>query len=160
MAVGLPSPLAGEGARRADEGATANREVESPPRVKRFARTLRRQQTDAERRLWTMLRHRRFEGYKFRRQVPIGPYVADFVCFDCRVIVELDGSQHVESRRDQIRDRWLADDGFTVLRVWSNELMQNANGVLLAILSALQDPSSVSASPSHLLPRGEKEGED
>ena len=101
-----------------------------------------------------MLRDRQLDGLKFRRQVAIGPYVADFACYDARLIVELDGSQHAESRRDTVRDRWFADDGYRVLRIWNNDLTRNRTGVLEAIWSALQYPSS---GPSdHLLPQGEK----
>ncbi|MEO6013191.1 MAG: endonuclease domain-containing protein [Devosia sp.] len=158
--VGEPSPLAGEGARRADEGAATNRDVESSPRTMTFAKTLRRNQTDAEQRMWRLLRDRRLDGFKFRRQVPVGPYIADFLCFDARLIVELDGSQHADSRRDKVRDRWLMDDGYRVLRIWNNELSGNRSGVLESVWSALQaskTPSSVSAARSRLLPRGEKE---
>jgi len=135
--------------------------VESSPRTRTFARTLRRRQTEAERRMWLLLRDRRFDGVKFRRQVPIGPYIADFVCFEARLIVELDGSQHAESARDAIRDKWLQDDGYRILRFWNGDLFLHRDGVLEIVWHHLQvqgDPSSVSASPSHLLPQGEKGG--
>ena len=109
--------------------------------------------------MWRLLRDRRFADHKFRRQVPIGPYVVDFVCFPARLIIELDGSQHAESPRDRVRDRWLGDDGYRVLRIWNNEVMLNRSGVLEAIWSALVQaaaPSSVPAAPGHLLPQGEK----
>ena len=152
----LPSPLAGEGARRAGEGSIArNREIESPPRLRRFAKTLRHHQTEHELRLWGMLRNRRFAAFKFRRQVPIGPYVADFVCYEARLIVELDGSQHADSAHDKVRDQWLVADGYRVLRIWNGELLTQRDSVLEAIWYALnQAPSS---GPSdHLLPQGEK----
>jgi very-short-patch-repair endonuclease len=109
--------------------------------------------------MWSILRDRRFQGVKFRRQVPIGPYIADFACFDARLIIELDGSQHAESSRDVLRDKWLSDDGYRVLRFWNGDLFLHRNGVLDVIWHHVQfqaAPSSVSASPSHLLPRGEK----
>ena len=109
--------------------------------------------------MWSILRDRRFDGVKFRRQVPIGPYIADFACLDVRLIVELDGSQHAGSARDRKRDKWLEDDGYCVLRFWNSDLALHRNVVLETIWHHLQvqpDPSSVSASPSHLLPQGEK----
>jgi adenine-specific DNA-methyltransferase len=109
--------------------------------------------------MWSILRDRRFEGVKFRRQVPIGPYIVDFASFEARLIVELDGSQHAESRYDAIRDKWLSDDGYRVLRFWNSDLTLHRNGVLETIWHHVQcqtGPSSVSASPSHLLPQGEK----
>jgi very-short-patch-repair endonuclease len=149
----------GEGARRADEGAATN------TRLRGLARHLRKDGTEAEAQLWRLLRGRRFVGYKFRRQVPIGPYIADFVSYRPPLILELDGSQHAESERDLRRDTELQGRGFRVLRIWNNELTRNRQGVLEAIWSALHEvgvggaPSSVSAPPIHLLPRGEKEEE-
>jgi very-short-patch-repair endonuclease len=101
------------------------------------ARSLRRQMTDAEAKLWFALRDRRFASYKFRRQVPVGPFYADFVCFDARVIVEVDGGQHAESRSDAARDRWFAANDFLVLRYWNNDVLQNLEGVLTALLETL-----------------------
>jgi very-short-patch-repair endonuclease len=101
------------------------------------ARTLRRDQTEAERRMWLILRAKRFQGVKFRRQVPIGPYVADFACVQHRVVIELDGSQHAESETDAARDRYLAKLGWRVLRFWNNDLTQNRNGVLEEIARAV-----------------------
>jgi very-short-patch-repair endonuclease len=85
-----------------------------------------------------VLRDRRLVGFKFRRQVPVGAYVADFACFEARLIVELDGSQHFGSARDAIRDAELARRGFEVLRVWNNELTHNRNGVLESVLAAIE----------------------
>ncbi len=150
----FPSPLAGEGAERqkreAGEGARY---------LTKAARKLRSQMTDAERKLWFSLKDRRFQSFKFRRQVPIGPYIADFVCFDARLIIELDGSQHADSARDKVRDKWLEDDGYRVLRFWNPDVALHRNAVIETIWHRLQvqtNPSSVSAAPSHLLPRGEK----
>ena len=75
--------------------------------------------TEAEHVLWRILRDRRFAGTKFRRQVPIGPYVADFACFNARLIIEADGGQHNESHSDAVRDAWFAAQGFRVLRFWN-----------------------------------------
>ncbi len=91
--------------------------------------------TEAEQRLWRLLRDRRLSGLKFRRQVPIGPYVVDFLCVGARLIVEADGSQHAENRRDAARDAYLASEGWTVLRFWNHEVLQNRNGVLDTILA-------------------------
>jgi very-short-patch-repair endonuclease len=137
-----PSPLAGEGARRADEGLASTpkeRLLKSSARTVGLAKSLRRNSTEAEKRLWRLLRDRRLVGFKFRRQVPIGPYVADFACLDVRLVVELDGSQHVASDRDVVRDAWLAADGYRVLRVCNSELNSNEAGVLDAIWHAVQE---------------------
>ena len=92
---------------------------------------LRRDQTDAERRLWFSLRDRRLVAAKFRRQVPIGPFVVDFLCADARLIVEVDGGQHAEE--DPARQRWLEQSGYRVLRFWNNEISHNLEGVLQSI---------------------------
>ena len=90
-----------------------------------LARVLRRNATDAERMMWPLLRDRRLDGIKFRRQVPIGPFVADFASIGCRLVVEMDGGQHAESRRDIRRDAYLAANGWRVLRFWNNEALKN-----------------------------------
>ena len=102
------------------------------------ARRLRREATDAERRLWLLLRGRRLVGYKFRRQRPIGPYVADFVSIRRRLIIEVDGSQHLGSEADERRTAWLERHGWRVIRVWNNEVSENPEGVAEYILSVLQ----------------------
>jgi adenine-specific DNA-methyltransferase len=101
-----------------------------------FAKKLRREQTDVERKLWLALRNRQFHGCKFRRQQPVGPYVADFVCFESQLIIELDGGQHGLNESivyDQARTRYLEKDGFQVLRFFNRELNDNFDGVLEAI---------------------------
>ncbi len=129
-----PSPLAGEGAedRRSEAGegafaATSGR-----------ARVLRSRLTDAERKLWYALRDRRFAGAKFRRQVPVGPYVADFLCYEARLVIEVDGGQHAESAKDRRRDRWFAQNAFHVLRFWNNDVHSNLEGVVTVIIDALR----------------------
>jgi len=87
-----------------------------PEAKRRFARKLRRDMTDAEAKLWSELRDRRLDTIKFRRQAPIGPFVADFLCSEARLIVEIDGSQHADSKRDRARDAELRARGFRVLR--------------------------------------------
>jgi very-short-patch-repair endonuclease len=102
------------------------------------ARRLRRNSTDAERKLWYRLRSRSIPGFKFVRQEPIGPYVVDFICRERRLIVEVDGGQHAESKHDLVRDQWLADHRYRVLRFWNNEVMMNIDGVLESIAAALR----------------------
>jgi very-short-patch-repair endonuclease len=101
------------------------------------ARGLRRRMTDAERKLWFAVRDRRFAEFKFRRQVPLGPYIADFVCFDARLVVEVDGGQHADSVADDERDRWFAANNFLVLRYWNNDVLRNLEGVLTSLLEVL-----------------------
>ncbi|MBC7109313.1 MAG: endonuclease domain-containing protein [Methanomassiliicoccales archaeon] len=110
-----------------------------------LARKLRREMTEAERLLWYHLRNRRLAGFKFRRQVPIGPYIVDFLCPEKRVIVEIDGGQHNfpdERSRDLERTRFLESKGYKVLRFWNNEVLGNPEGVLSVILEACQGSSS------------------
>jgi len=96
--------------------------------------------TDAERKLWARLRSRAIAGAKFRRQLPIGPFVADFACVERRLVVEVDGGQHAQAQRnDARRTRALADHGYTVLRFWNSEVLQNLDGVLATIEAALRD---------------------
>jgi len=105
-----------------------------------FARQLRRQSTDAERLLWFHLRSRRFAGFKFRRQVPVGEYVADFACCGCGLVVELDGGQHADQRPyDGRRDAWLRSEGFRVLRLPDNVMLRETETALQAIWNALHE---------------------
>jgi very-short-patch-repair endonuclease len=98
------------------------------------ARNLRRRQTDAERKLWQTLRATRIAGAKFRRQEPIGAFIADFCCLDPKLIVELDGGQHGEQRvTDARRTELLERCGYWVLRFWNNEVLANVDGVLQRI---------------------------
>src|SRR5579884_3049765 len=99
-----------------------------------LARHLRKNMTDAERRLWWELRHRQLQGCKFRRQAPIGSYIADFVCFEKRLILELDGGQHAERvEEDATRTGWFAEQGYTVLRFWNHQVLEELDGVMEAI---------------------------
>ena len=93
--------------------------------LKDRARQMRREPTEAERRMWRLLRDRRLGGFKFRRQEQLGRYIVDFVCFEQKLIVELDGSQHAESAYDAERDAWLRSRDFIVLRFWNNEVFEN-----------------------------------
>jgi len=112
------------------------------------AKELRSRITDAERHLWYFLRHRYF-GCRFRRQHPIGPYIADFACVDLRIIIEVDGGQHaVQSAYDASRDQFIRDQGFIVLRFWSNEVLTNTDGVLDVILRTIQERKAPPSCPS------------
>jgi len=102
------------------------------------ARKLRRAQTDAERMLWARLRARGIGGAKFRRQLPIGPFVADFCCLEKRLIVELDGGHHgAQAERDDKRSEWLERHGYRVMRFWNDDVVKNIEGVLEQILARL-----------------------
>jgi very-short-patch-repair endonuclease len=125
-----PSPTRGEGT----EPVAADT-FPSTPTVR--ARALRSRMTDAERKLWFALRDRRFASFKFRRQVPIGPYIADFICYELRVVIEADGGQHSDSRSDQRRNDRFARNDFLVMRFWNNDVLSNREGVLTCILEAL-----------------------
>jgi very-short-patch-repair endonuclease len=95
------------------------------------ARALRTSSTDVENLLWRQLRRKQFAGQKFRRQQPIDNYIVDFVCFEKRVVIEVDGGQHASERdKDAERDEYLIRNGFKVLRFWNNEVLQNMDGVL------------------------------
>ena len=103
--------------------------------------------TDAERKLWSVLKSHQLDGYGFRRQAPMGPYYADFVCHEIRLVVELDGSQHGEPdglARDRRRDAWFEARGYRVLRFWNNDVLANAEGVVTAIRGAWADAGSPS----------------
>jgi adenine-specific DNA methylase/very-short-patch-repair endonuclease len=122
-----------------------------PKDILEFARSLRKEQTDAETLLWTLLRNRRLAGRKFRRQHSIPPYVVDFYCHEASLVIEVDGGQHAERRRyDETRTRFLESRGLRVLRFWNHEVLQQTESVLEAIWSELQSPS-----PPSPLPEGE-----
>jgi very-short-patch-repair endonuclease len=100
------------------------------------ARLLRQNGTEAEHALWRCLRDRALAGSKFRRQVPLGPFIADFVCFERKLIVEVDGGQHADgtpARRDAARTAWLEAQGYRVVRFWNNDVLSNPDGVLEAL---------------------------
>jgi very-short-patch-repair endonuclease len=96
--------------------------------------------TDAERKLWSRLRRKQMNGHRFRRQVPIGPFIVDFACLASRLIIEVDGGQHgVDVERDARRTAWLEAQNFRVLRFWNNDVLGNIEGVLLMIERALTE---------------------
>ncbi len=101
------------------------------------ARALRRRPTMAEQLLWTHLRNRGLAGAKFRRQAPVGPYVADFLCAEARLVVEVDGGQHAENAADAARDAWLGENGYSVGRYWNNDVLGTIEGVLEDIAARL-----------------------
>ncbi|MDA0261195.1 MAG: endonuclease domain-containing protein [Proteobacteria bacterium] len=108
-----------------------------------LAKRLRRNQTTAERLLWSRLRNRQLDGHKFRRQKPIGRYIVDFVCVESALIVEVDGGQHAEqSAKDEARSAVIKGKGFRVIRFWNNEVTKNLDGVLEAIQIALNQAPS------------------
>jgi len=126
------------------------------PRLRARARSLRRDLTDAERIIWSALRAHRLSGASFRRQTPIGPYVADFVCHAAKLVVEIDGGQHYEAEhmtRDARRDAFFASRGFRVLRFSNRDVMTNRQGVLDAIAAEL------AGAPSPPLPRRRGRGQ-
>ncbi len=104
------------------------------------ARKLRAEMSDEERILWMLLRDRRFAEFKFRRQVPLGDYVADFVCFGAKLVLELDGSQHAapeQAKFDAIRTQHLEAAGFRVTRIWCSDLFKDREAVMRTIWDAL-----------------------
>ena len=120
-----------------------------------LAKQLRRNQTEVEKRLWYRLRARQIGGYKFRRQHQIGNFIADFVCPERMLIVEIDGGQHSEQvQRDSARTTALFSMGYRVLRFWNNEVVENIEAVLEVIRLALESPSPL---PS---PRRRGEGDE
>jgi very-short-patch-repair endonuclease len=156
-------PLSPSGRGVGGEGLRGAGREGSPPWLTQRAKTLRREQTPAEQSLWQHLRAKRFSGYKFRRQQPIGRYVVDFVCFARKLVVELDGSQHAERvAYDQARDAWLRSQGFRVLRFWNNEWTGQKEAVLEGIWRGLEEGALANTSglsvPSPLtpLPQGER----
>ena len=112
--------------------------------------------TDAEQKLWRALRSRG-SGAKFRRQVPLGPFVVDFVCFEAKLIVEVDGGQHADNPNDAKRDRYFLDQGYRVLRFWNNDALKNIEGVLIRITEHADghpSPGALRAPPSPSRGRG------
>ena len=133
----ISSPLVGE------EGARARQRVGrrgGSSGILSHAKLMRQAPTDAEQRIWSLLRAKRLNGWKFRRQQPIGRFIVDFICYEARLVVEVDGSQHAESARDEMRDKWLFSQGFRVLRFWNKDVLENEDGVVMAILAALDPP--------------------
>src|SRR5438094_1878949 len=130
-----------------------------PNQKRAFAKTLRAGTTDAERALWQILRARRFAQVKFRRQVPIGPWIADFASFEKRLIIEADGSQHVDNEHDARRAADLGQRGFQVLRFWNNDILMRPFSVADAIFAAISStpsPGELRSPPSPTRGEGRK----
>lgn len=137
-------------ARDKDDGriwAPTDRTMAPPQRT--FAKGMRKAPTEAERKLWWHLRHRlALLGTHFRRQVQIGPYIADFACHASKLVIEIDGGQHGEqSTRDEMRSKRLETDGYRVLRFWNNDVLTNIEGVLTEIQHAVLTTPTPNPSP-------------
>jgi very-short-patch-repair endonuclease len=133
------SPASGGSAERSEaQGGVSNERLST----REFARTLRRKLTRAETILWSRLRRDQVDGYRFRKQHPVGPYVADFACLIAKLIVEVDGGTHSTDRErayDRARDTYLRERGWRVLRVWNDDIYKNSDGVLEMICALLRE---------------------
>ncbi len=126
--------------------------------MKERAKTLRRNMTDAENRMWYYLRNRRLGGYKFVREHVIGHYIADFVCREKKLVIEIDGGQHMDAvDYDALRTKYLEACGYRVLRIWNHEVFKNIQGVMDGILNLLNTVPNQSPSSPALLPQGRRE---
>jgi very-short-patch-repair endonuclease len=134
-----PSPLAGEGGARA-EGVGGRGGVPSRKILLDRAKWMRANPTDAEKRLWSILRNKRLSDYKFKRQVILDWYIVDFVNFEHRLIIEADGSQHADNTYDERRDAYLKGQGFNMLRFWNSDTLKETKAVTETIWCALQSP--------------------
>src|SRR6202163_2435326 len=142
-----PLPLrervaANEVRRRGRGSGRQHHTLHRPPakRIRSFAKKMRSEPTDAEAAMWRLLRHRRLALFKFRRQVPLQGFILDFVCFEKRMIIEIDGSQHASSERDAARDAVLAAEGFRIVRYWNNDVLQQPSAVLEDFFAKLGEP--------------------
>jgi very-short-patch-repair endonuclease len=108
-------------------------------RIRSLAKKMRRESTDAEAAMWRLLRDRRLALFKFRRQVPFQNFILDFICFEKRLIIEIDGSQHASSERDTARDAVLIAEGFRIPRYWNNDVLQQPSAVLEDIFAKLAE---------------------
>ncbi|MFC5306090.1 endonuclease domain-containing protein [Azospirillum picis] len=122
---------------------------------------MRRVPTDAERKLWSVLRRRQIGGWYFRRQHPIHPFIADFACVEAMLVVEVDGGQHAESSYDAARDQRMEAAGWRVLRFWNTDVLSNPEGVARMIweaLGPLQAPGPLPDPPPPSAGEGERGG--
>lgn len=111
--------------------------------IRTFSKKLRKNMTDEEKTLWFHLRAKRFSGFKFRRQIPINKYIVDFICFSKKLIIELDGSQHIdESNRfnDKVRDEFFKSQGYEILRFYNNQINNKLEDILIKIFNQLNSP--------------------
>ena len=121
------------------------------------ARQLRKNLTDAERLLWGKLRLWQVEGFKFRRQQPLGWYIVDFVCLEKRLVIEIDGGQHAQQANyDTERDAWLRNQGFSVLRFWNNDVLKNIDAITELIAKNLQSTPYLNPSPQEAVSQCDK----
>jgi very-short-patch-repair endonuclease len=140
-----PSPLVGEGGASRSEAPGEGFAPQTPhhrpiaERIRTFAKKMRREPTDAEAAMWRLLRDRRLSHLKFRRQVPFQTYILDFVCFEKRLVIEIDGSQHASSTRDAVREAALIAEGFRTARYWNNDVLQQPGAILEDILAKLAE---------------------
>lgn len=125
-------------------------------RPTRRAQQLRNNATDAERHLWSHLSRRQLGGHKFSRQMPVGPFICDFLCRERGLVIEVDGGQHAKSEADAHRTAFLETEGLTILRFWNNEVLANMDGVLITILAKLDQLPSWAG---RALPLPQAEGE-
>jgi len=162
--VGLPLPLAGEGWGGGLSASEVLMAEQNDPtwrvssRVRANARALRKNSTDAERALWSEVRDHRLNGAGFRRQVPIGNYIADFVCHSAKLVIELDGGQHFSDqaeKKDAARTTVIEANGFQVIRFSNHDVMTNRAGVLETIAAAVAERA-----PTLTLPRKRGRGQD
>jgi very-short-patch-repair endonuclease len=139
------------------QGEGLSRRGQTPDNLLEYARALRTNQTEAERKLWSRLRAGRFHGLKFRRQVVFSAhYIADFVHAKSKLIIELDGSQHADRQAyDERRTQFLEREGYRVIRFWNNDVLQNMDGVLETLLAAVNSAPLPGASRLSLPPEGE-----
>ena len=135
-----PSPFTGEGGARPRSGWEGEGLRPDRKTLLVRARWMRANPTEAEKRLWTMLRDRRLAAFKFRRQQILYPYIVDFVCFEQRLIIEADGSQHADNRGDARRDGYLRSQDFRLLRFWNNQILAEGDAVAAALFAALLPP--------------------
>jgi very-short-patch-repair endonuclease len=160
-----PSPPTGRGKEPRSggrvRGVPSNDERQRDRELRDRAREMRANPTPAERRLWAMLRDRRVSCVKFRRQHVIGPYIVDLACLERALVIEADGGQHAQSVSDRRRDAYLRRLGFRVLRIWNNDVIENADGVFRLICTAIHTPHPPTA-PQRVPPsplRGEGLGD-
>ena len=141
----LPSLLVGEGGAERSSATGEGFAPQTPShrpvakRIRSFAKETRREPTDAELAMWRLLRDRRLARFKFRRQVPFRSFILDFVCFEKRFIIEVDGSQHASSARDEAREAILMAEGFRIERYWNNDVLQQPKAVLEDIFVKLAE---------------------
>jgi very-short-patch-repair endonuclease len=155
-AAPFPSPPRGEDGLRSKPGEGESKKpiTHRLPHKTAFARKLRENETEEEWFLWSDLKDRRLNGHKFVRQIPLGPYIVDFLCRSHHLIVELDGVQHAESPYDDSRTIWLNRNGYSMLRFWNSEIRRERTAVLETILAVLEGRifeacATIRFSPSH-----------